>query len=174
MSAPSSTPLPVIDAYVALGGNVGAVHERIACAVQAMRGWPFVRAVTLSSLVRSAPVGPVTEQPAFVNAVASLAVVGATAEELFARLAALERELGRTPGVPQGPREIDLDLIAFGDQRLAGAKLTLPHPRAHLRRFVLAPLAEVAGERYVLAGKPVAEWLAAPEVEAQDIEPWEP
>jgi len=163
----------VIDAYVGLGGNVGAVAERIDAANAEMRAWPCVRATALSSLYRSAPIGAVLDQPAFVNAVVRLAVVAVTAEELFARLASLERALGRTPGVAQGPREIDLDLIAFGDERRDGG-LVLPHPRAHQRRFVLEPLAEVAGADYALAGRTVAEWLAQPAVAAQDVGPWVP
>jgi 2-amino-4-hydroxy-6-hydroxymethyldihydropteridine diphosphokinase len=82
----------------------------------------------------------------FVNAVAGLAPgAGETPESLLEKLRALEKEFGRRPkAVLNEPRPLDLDLIAFGNETRATEALTLPHPRAHQRRFVLAPLAEIA------------------------------
>lgn len=90
----------------------------------------------------------------FINAaVAFEAEADETPESLLQKLQALEKEFGRQPKqVPNEPRPLDLDLIAFGTEVRATPTLTLPHPRAHLRRFVLAPLAEVAPD-FVLPGQ---------------------
>ena len=92
------------------------------------------------------PGGLPARLPDFVNAVAGLAPrPGATPESLLAELQKLEREFGRqAKKILNEPRPLDLDLIAFGREIRATKELTLPHPRAHLRRFVLQPLCEVA------------------------------
>ena len=85
-----------------------------------------------------------------------------TPESLLAKLQALEKEFGRKPKkVLNEPRPLDLDLIAFGNQTRAAKELTLPHPRAHQRRFVLQPLSEIA-PNLILPGqaKTVAQLLA--------------
>lgn len=161
-----------IDAYIGLGGNVGPVDRRFRRALERIGGWPFVVGMRLSSLYRTAPVGPVTEQPPFLNAVAELTVEGVTAAELFARLAELEQELGREPGIPQGPRAIDLDLLLFGDERIDSPELVVPHPRLIERAFALRPLADLLGDDYAGLGRPLRDLLAAPAVASQDISPW--
>jgi 2-amino-4-hydroxy-6-hydroxymethyldihydropteridine diphosphokinase len=82
----------------------------------------------------------------FLNSVAGLVPrAGETPESLLAKLQELEMEFGRpAKRMPNEPRPLDLDLIAFGQETRATDKLTLPHPRAHLRRFVLQPLSEIA------------------------------
>ena len=89
----------------------------------------------------------------FVNAVVELAPFpGETPETLLLKLQALEKEFGRQlKKVVNEPRPLDLDLIAFGSEVRSTAELTLPHPRAHSRAFVLRPLAEIAPE-FVLPG----------------------
>ena len=100
----------------------------------------------------------------FVNAVVGLAPrPPITPESLLAGLQALEKEFGRQPKqIINEPRPLDLDLIAFGNERRAASELTLPHPRAHERRFVLEPLSEIAPD-LILPGqsKTVKELLAA-------------
>ena len=84
-------------------------------------------------------------QPHFLNMVAELGGESLPGpEHLMARLLRVEYSLGRTREVAKGPRVIDLDLLLFGDHKSATELLTLPHPRLHLRRFVLEPLAELA------------------------------
>jgi 2-amino-4-hydroxy-6-hydroxymethyldihydropteridine diphosphokinase len=99
-----------------------------------------------SSLWQTTPVACPPGSLAFVNAMAGLLPhPGETPESLLDKLQALESEFGRQPKqVLNEPRPLDLDLIAFGTLVFQSARLTLPHPRAHLRRFVLAPLAEIA------------------------------
>ena len=158
-------------AFIALGANLGDPAQTVRAAMdclQAFSDGPLHR----SSLVESAPVDCPPGSPMFVNAVVGLQPrAGETPESLLAKLQALEREFGRQPKkVLNEARPLDLDLIAFGGEMRASAALTLPHPRAHLRRFVLAPLAEIAPE-LVLSGqtRTVRELLAAlpPEASAR-------
>ena len=111
----------------------------------------------------------------FVNAVVVLLTGrGETPETLLAKLQALEKEFGRRPKeVLNEPRPLDLDLIAFGNETRATRELTLPHPRAHERRFVLQPLSEIAPD-LILPGQPqsVAELLRRlpPDVSMRKLE----
>ena len=101
--------------------------------------------------------------PVFVNAVVGLVPrANETPESLLEKLRELEREFGRAPKkVLNEPRPLDLDLIAFGAETRDTPELILPHPRAHLRRFVLQPLGEIAPELVLQGqGKTVAELLA--------------
>jgi len=127
--------------------------------LQALSIEPLLR----SSLWKTSPVDCPPGSPGFVNAVVGLKpFVDETPETLLAKLRALEKEFGRQPKkVLNEPRPLDLDLIAFGQEIRATEKLTLPHPRAHSRRFVLQPLAEIA-PRFVLPGQrlTVGELLA--------------
>ena len=99
-----------------------------------------------SSLWQTTPVDCPPGSPKFVNAVIMLSPEAKeTPESLLARLLEIERGFGRTTKkVLNESRPLDLDLIAFGDQKRATNELTLPHPRAHQRRFVLQPLSEIA------------------------------
>jgi 2-amino-4-hydroxy-6-hydroxymethyldihydropteridine diphosphokinase len=148
----------LVPAYVGLGGNVGgeaALAARFASAARAMAALAGVRSVRLSSLYASAPVGPVREQPTFVNAVAALLVEPWLAPHaILHALLAIEAAHGRDRAreTAQGPRTLDLDLLLVGDAVLESPGLTLPHPRLGERVFALAPLAEVAGEALKISG----------------------
>lgn len=144
--------MPVI-AYIALGSNLGDSRHNVLRAMerlQQLSDEPLAK----SSLIESTPVDCPPDSANFVNAVAGLVPrANETPESLLAKLHALENEFGRVPKkVPNEPRPLDLDLIAFGDDVRHTPELTLPHPRAHLRRFVLQPLAEIAPE-LVLTGR---------------------
>jgi 2-amino-4-hydroxy-6-hydroxymethyldihydropteridine diphosphokinase len=150
-------------AFVALGSNLGDsvdVVRRAFARLQELSDAPLLR----SSLWRSAPVGCPPGSPPFVNAMAGLRPrADETPQTLLRQLQVLEAQFGRRRGgIPNEPRPLDLDLIAFGARVVNGAGLVLPHPRAHLRRFVLQPLAEIAPE-FVLPGQAgsVAELLGA-------------
>lgn len=132
-------------AFVALGSNLGESVQAINSAIECLRsaaGAAFHR----SSLWQSTPVDCPPGSPMFVNAaVAFEPLPGETPESLLAKLQALEQEFGRRPKeVLNEPRPLDLDLIAFGQEVRSTPQLILPHPRAHLRRFVLEPLNEIA------------------------------
>lgn len=148
-------------ALVAIGSNLG---DSISVVRNAMDLLADIAAgnVVRSSLWDTTPVECPPGSPRFVNAAVALqARVGETPELLLAKLQALEQTFGRQPKlVLNEPRPLDLDLIAFGTEMRTSAELTLPHPRAHLRRFVLQPLAEVAPD-FVLPGQtlPIARLL---------------
>jgi 2-amino-4-hydroxy-6-hydroxymethyldihydropteridine diphosphokinase len=123
----------------------------------------------------SDPVG-YPEQPDFWNAAVEILWQGSP-EELLARLQEIEKTLGRTPSFPNGPREIDIDILDFSGLVQSGPDLILPHPRLALRRFALAPLAEIAPEwRHPILGKTALELQAAlpakPGARRIEVESW--
>ncbi len=104
---------------------------------------------------------PASDQPRYINAVLRLACA-APPSDLLAALQAIEQGAGRQRSLPNAARTLDLDIIDAGGLVQQDARLTLPHPRAHLRRFVLQPLRDVApGWRHPLTGAPVDALLAA-------------
>ena len=145
----SSPPLVL----VALGSNQGDSRQIIVDALarlQEISAAPLLK----SSLWQSSPVDCPPDSPRFINAAAGLnPLAGETPESLLLKLQVLEKEFGRRlKQVLNEPRPLDLDLIAFGREMRKSSNLTLPHPRAHQRRFVLQPLAEIAPD-FVLPGQ---------------------
>jgi 2-amino-4-hydroxy-6-hydroxymethyldihydropteridine diphosphokinase len=139
-------------AYVGLGSNLGDRAGNLLLAVRGMLG-ANLRIARLSSVYETEPVGFQTAQRLFLNMVAELAFDAASVaaappspEQLLARLLRIEYALGRRRTHALAPRTIDLDLLLYGDAQSDTEFLTLPHPRLHLRRFVLAPLCELAPE----------------------------
>ena len=130
---------------MALGSNRGDSVAIVRAAMRRLEGFA-AGAVIRSSLWRTSPVDCPPGSANFVNAAAAFApAAGLTPEALLAGLKRLEREFGRDAEPEHhAPRELDLDLLVFGDERRDAELLTLPHPRAMRRKFVLAPLAEVA------------------------------
>ena len=150
-------------AFVALGSNLGdspRILRETMQLFQAISSHPLLK----SSLWQTSPVDCPPGSPLFVNAVVALVPSdGETPESLLAKLQALEKAFGRQPKkVPNESRPLDLDLIAFGRETRNSPELILPHPRAHLRRFVLQPLSEIAPE-LILPGRrrTVVELLGA-------------
>lgn len=133
-----------IKAYVSLGSNMGNRAGNLLLAVRGMMN-AGLRVSRLSSIYETEPMD-VRDQPAFLNMVAELACELPAPEQLMARLLRIEYSLGRRRSRPKGPRTIDLDLLLYGDRVHTTEFLTLPHPRLHLRRFVLTPLCELAPE----------------------------
>jgi 2-amino-4-hydroxy-6-hydroxymethyldihydropteridine diphosphokinase len=131
--------------YIALGSNLGDARQNILRAMARLQEFSD-QSLLKSSLLQTAPVDCPPGSPMFVNAVVGIVPrAGETPETLLAKLQALEKEFGRQPKkILNEPRPLDLDLIAFGSQMRNLPDFVLPHPRAHLRRFVLQPLAEIA------------------------------
>ena len=132
------SPPPV---FLGLGSNLGDRESAIAGALERLAGRGF-RTTLRSSLWLTEPVGG-PPQGLFLNAVAG----GDTElgpEALLEACLASEREMGRVRAERNGPRTIDVDILFFGAERRDSPGLVIPHPRLHERRFVLAPLAEVA------------------------------
>jgi 2-amino-4-hydroxy-6-hydroxymethyldihydropteridine diphosphokinase len=142
---------------IALGSNLGDRERHLREA--ARRAAAFIRNLRVSSFHDTAPVG-VGPQPRFLNA----AAVGETsldARSLLDALLGVEQALGRERPFPGAPRTVDLDLILYGDSVIDEPGLVIPHPRFRDRRFVLEPLAEVAGEwRDPVTGLSVSGLLA--------------
>jgi 2-amino-4-hydroxy-6-hydroxymethyldihydropteridine diphosphokinase len=134
------------NAYVGLGSNLGDRAGNLLLAVRGMLD-ANLRVARLSSVYETEPVGVPDAQPLFLNMVAELAFDAAalpSPEQLLARLLRIEYALGRRRDEMLAPRPIDLDLLLYGDAQSETDLLTLPHPRLHLRRFILAPLCELA------------------------------
>ncbi len=147
------------EALIALGGNVGDVRETLGRAIEAFCDGSAIRLVARSSDYRTPPWGN-TDQPPFVNC-AIVAATGLSPPALLARAQTVETTFGRDRARVQrwGPRTLDIDLIAYDGVTLDTAGLTLPHPRALERGFVLMPLAEIAPDRRI-AGLRIADALA--------------
>lgn len=148
---------------VALGSNLGDSEGTLRRALVELKRFAAA-GFAASSIWRSVPVDCPSGSPDFVNAVCLWRPPDVdTPEGLLDRLQALERDFGRREKrILNEPRPLDLDLVAFGRTKQVTPRLTLPHPRAHLRRFVLGPLHELAPD-LVLPGWPgsVAEMLQA-------------
>jgi 2-amino-4-hydroxy-6-hydroxymethyldihydropteridine diphosphokinase len=132
--------------YLGLGSNVGDRRANLQAAVEAL-GAHAVAVTASSATYDTDPVGPVRDQPAFLNACVRIETALGP-EELLDACKAVERELGRAlPGeqgyVLKGPRPIDVDVLLLGDVAYSSERLTLPHAQATSRRFVLIPLLEL-------------------------------
>ena len=133
-----------VTAFIGLGANLGDAQRALADALQGLARCPGTRLVRSSRIYRSAPVD--AGGPDFVNAVAQVET-GLTAPDLLAQLQALEQAAGRERPYRNAPRTLDLDLLLYGDARIASPQLTVPHPRMHERAFVLLPLRELAPDK---------------------------
>ena len=149
-------------AFIGLGSNLGNSVQNVRLAMerlQALSAEPLVR----SSLSETTPIDCPPGSPAFINAVVGLVPrPDEKPESLLGKLQQLERDFGRKPKtITNEPRPLDLDLLVFGQEVRSSRELKLPHPRAHERRFVLQPLAELAPS-LVLPGqvKTVTQLLA--------------
>jgi 2-amino-4-hydroxy-6-hydroxymethyldihydropteridine diphosphokinase len=150
-------------AFIALGSNLGDSAQILNRAMERLQTLSDATLLR-SSLFETIPVNCPPGSPRFVNAVVGLRPFPAeTPQSLLRRLQELEKEFGRQPKkILNEPRVLDLDLIAFGSRIVNSPELVLPHPRGHLRRFVLEPLNEIAPE-FVLPGqkKSVRELLSS-------------
>lgn len=143
-------------AVIALGANIGNPREQMDIAVALLRESLDVSAV--SSYFSTKPVGG-PEQPDYLNAIC-LAESELPAADLLALLHGIEKALGRERIEHWGPRTIDLDLIQYGSILSSAVELTLPHPRAHERRFVLEPWAQVEPEALLLTHGKISDLLS--------------
>jgi len=127
--------------FLSLGSNIGDREKNLRAALESLPGGGL-QVKKVSSFYETEPVD-LLEQPWFLNCV----VQGETtvpAVALLRELREIEQRMGSKKVIARGPRLIDLDILLYGQQIVDTAELQVPHPRMHLRRFVLAPLAEIA------------------------------
>ncbi len=145
-------------AYVALGANEGDRLANLERAVRRLREITTVDAI--SPIYETEPVG-YTDQPWFLNAAARVVTL-LLPIELLRELQSIEATLGKATPFANGPRTLDLDLLLYDDLVRSSTDLVVPHPRMHQRRFVLAPLADIAPDLvHPTLRKTVGELLAA-------------
>jgi 2-amino-4-hydroxy-6-hydroxymethyldihydropteridine diphosphokinase len=144
--------------FVGLGANLGDARATVAAAMADLGDLPQTTYVAGSSLYRSAAID--ADGPDYVNAVVELRST-LEPDALLAQLQTLERHFGRVRPYRHAPRTLDLDLLIYGERRIEARDLAVPHPRLHLRAFVLAPLAELAPGLRLADGRTVTQALAA-------------
>jgi len=131
-------------AYIGIGSNLGEREANIRKALAMLIETPHVEVRRISSFLENAAVGGPDNAPDFLNAAVEAHVASMTANALMRRLLEIEQAMGRSRRVKWEPRVIDLDLLLFGSSIVSSDDLIVPHPLLHERRFVLAPLAEIA------------------------------
>lgn len=152
-----------VTAILSLGSNLGDRESTLRLAVDAIATVPGVRVMAVSVLVETPalkPNGIDRDAPSYLNAVASIST-SLDPHELLRAMAAIELAHGRTRDERWGDRTLDIDIIAFGELELQTDSLTVPHPRASQRAFVLAPWLDIDPEAVIVGHGRVAELLAA-------------
>jgi 2-amino-4-hydroxy-6-hydroxymethyldihydropteridine diphosphokinase len=159
-----------VTVYLALGSNLGDRERNLTLAIQSLAD-AAIEVVRQSSIYETAPM-LVEDQPWFLNQVIE------TKTALFPRqllhtTQRIERSLGRTRIIANGPRTIDIDILLYGRTVMSSEELTIPHPNFAERRFVLEPLAELAQDlKHPLLKRRIADLLAA--VRSQDVRHFRP
>ena len=142
-------------AVISLGANIGDPKANLDLAIGLLR--EATEVIAVSTYLQTKPVGG-PEQPEYLNAVA-IVESELPAKDFLAVLNGIETAMGRKREVHWGPRVIDLDLIQYGSLLVNDVKLTLPHPRAHERRFVLAPWFEIEPDAVLLTHGRISDLL---------------
>jgi len=150
---------PRTTVVLALGSNLGDRLANLQAAVDALGAGSGLDELAVSPVYQTAPVGG-PPQPDYLNAVL-VAATSLPPRAVLARGRAAEAALGRVRGPRWGPRTLDVDVIVYGNEIRCDPELTLPHPRAHERAFVLAPWHDVDPGAAIPGRGPVADLLAA-------------
>ena len=132
-----------ITAYIGIGSNLGDRAGNLLLGVRGLMEASFA-VNKLSAIYETEPVGLDYEAPTFLNMIAEIRAEGITPTQMLARMLRIEYLLERTDKSLKKPRTIDLDLLFYASEKTDSPFLTVPHPRAHLRRFVLVPMNEIA------------------------------
>ena len=152
--------------YIGLGANLGATETTLLHAIEALQAIPGIERAESSRLYRSDPVD--APGPTYVNAVLALTTT-LSPLGLLEALRDTEVQFGRERHFRNAPRTLDLDLLLYDRLSFTTPTLTVPHPRMHLRAFVLKPLIELVGLQLPVAGKSLGDWLK--ECQTQPCEP---
>lgn len=161
-------------AYIALGSNLQDPLAQVRRAIVTLADTPGLQLLKASSLYETTPVG-YDHQPNFINAVVAVDA-HLDAPILMQTLLDIEAQFGRERPFANAPRVLDLDLLAYDDLRLDSPLLVLPHPRMHLRGFVMLPLAEIAPQ-FVMpmaecAGQTALAWATQFQSDALRVHPY--
>lgn len=165
-----TAPTAPVSAVIATGSNLGNCEAHLARVVDALNNHPDIQVTAVSPLASSAPVGGIA-QPDFLNQIVIINT-SLAAWELLQFGHTLEQDAVRVRDIRWGPRTLDVDLVTYGDVVSDHPDLTLPHPRAHERAFVLKPWSW-ADPTAVLEGTPVVD-LAAQAADAATVILYEP
>lgn len=144
-------------AVIALGANLGDPRKQISIAIDEIRD--LIEITAVSSLYETTPVGVPDNQPNYINAV----LIGQSdlkPLDLMNRLLEIENSMGRHRSFPNAARTIDIDIIEYGGLFMESQVLTLPHPRAHQRRFVLEPWFEIEPDGELAGAGPIRQLLS--------------
>jgi 2-amino-4-hydroxy-6-hydroxymethyldihydropteridine diphosphokinase len=150
---------PIRQVILSLGSNLGDREANLQGAVDALRDTPDVVVVDVSPVYETEPIGGPDESGPYLNIVL-LADTTLAVETLLDRAHAVEQAFGRERSVKGAPRTLDVDLITYGKKEISTDELTVPHPRAHERAFVLAPWLDIESDAVLPGVGPVAELLA--------------
>jgi 2-amino-4-hydroxy-6-hydroxymethyldihydropteridine diphosphokinase len=143
--------------FLGLGTNIGDREGNLREAIARLKAAPGVNFLRQSRVYQTDPLG-VTDQPEFLNMVVEVEVADSmSARDLLALLKQIENQVGRKQRERWGPREIDIDVLLFGDARIVEEDFEVPHPRMWERAFVMAPLAELEPDMKTPTGETVAE-----------------
>lgn len=151
--------VPLRQAVFSLGSNLGDRMEYLQGAVDALRATPGLVLTSVSGVYETKPVG-LLDQPDFLNVVV-VADSTLASMVMLERALAIEEVFNRVREIPGGPRTVDVDLICVGERRINSEVLTLPHPRAHERAFVLVPWLEADPSAVLIGHGRVAELVKA-------------
>ncbi|MBN3859268.1 2-amino-4-hydroxy-6-hydroxymethyldihydropteridine diphosphokinase [Neisseriaceae bacterium PsAf] len=143
-------------AIIALGSNIGDSVETLNQALKNISCLPQTKLIQVSSFYETIPIG-YTEQPNFINAVCEIETT-LEPNELLQQLQHIELKHKRVRNIKNGPRTLDLDIIDFAHQTIDTENLTIPHPRAHERAFVMIPLAEILPHYIFKNNQTAEEW----------------
>jgi 2-amino-4-hydroxy-6-hydroxymethyldihydropteridine diphosphokinase len=147
-------------AHIGLGSNLASPREQLARATRGLAHLPRTALVAVSSSYVSEPIGTHDAQPDYVNAIAAVRT-SLSPRRLLSALQRIERAQGRTRGVRNAARTLDLDLLLYGRLKLRTRGLHVPHPRLHRRAFVLRPLLEIDPAAHIAGRGPARRYLAA-------------
>ncbi|MBC7206622.1 2-amino-4-hydroxy-6-hydroxymethyldihydropteridine diphosphokinase [Methyloversatilis sp.] len=149
---------PTHIAHIGLGANLADPEKQVRAALDELAAAPGIVLERKSSLYRTAPIG-YDNQPDFINAVARVRTT-LEPQALLDALLDIERTHGRVREFLNAPRTLDLDVLLYEDRVINTDTLNVPHPRAHLRAFVLLPLLEVSPDVVIPGIGPASAWLA--------------
>ena len=142
-------------AALGIGGNLGDTKQNLINVISNLAHQLDVEVLLVSKLYKTPPWGK-TDQPAFLNA-CILLETSLSARQLLDKCLDIEQKLGRVRSERWGPRQVDIDILFFGDEVIAEEGLEVPHPRMTDRAFVIQPLSDIAPDE-VISGQSVSKW----------------